>query len=54
MVIGGGLLAHDAVGPLLGVPEALPFLIDWTSDPDKEIAVLANTAIAQIHLGARK
>jgi hypothetical protein len=47
------LLAITSLGAL-GVPEALPFLIEWTSDPDAEIAAKAKAAITQIHLNPRK
>ena len=47
------LLAITSLGTL-GVPEALPFLIDWTADPDAEIQKAAKDAITQIHLNPRK
>ncbi|MEZ5964247.1 MAG: HEAT repeat domain-containing protein [Planctomycetota bacterium] len=47
------LLAITSLG-VLGVPEALPFLIDWTTDPDAEIAQKAREAIQQIHLQPRR
>jgi hypothetical protein len=47
------LLAITSLGTL-GVPEALPFLIDWTSDTDGEIAAAAKAAITQIHLNPRR
>ncbi|MBM4060562.1 MAG: HEAT repeat domain-containing protein [Planctomycetes bacterium] len=47
------LLAITSLGAL-GVPEALPFLIDWTRDTDAEIAAAAKTAITQIHLNPRR
>jgi len=39
---------------VLGVPEALPFLIDWSQEPDAEIAAAAKGAITQIDLNPRK
>ncbi len=47
------LLAIASLG-LLGVPEALPFLIEWTSDGDAEVAQKAREAIQQIHLNPRR
>ncbi len=47
------LLAITSLGTL-GVPEALPFLIDWTKDADAEIQKAAKGAITQIHLQPRK
>ncbi|MCA8973208.1 MAG: hypothetical protein KDC98_00730 [Planctomycetes bacterium] len=47
------ILAIDSLA-VLGVPEALPFLIDWTADPDPEIAARAGKAITDIHLRPRK
>lgn len=47
------LLAIRSLG-VLGAPEALPFLIEWTGDPDAEIAAEANAAITKIHLEPRK
>ncbi|HZN40265.1 MAG TPA: HEAT repeat domain-containing protein [Planctomycetota bacterium] len=47
------LLAITSLGAL-GVPEALPFLIEWTSDPDADIAAKAKASITQIHLSPRK
>ncbi|HEX6810783.1 MAG TPA: HEAT repeat domain-containing protein, partial [Planctomycetota bacterium] len=47
------LLAITSLGAL-GAPEALPFLIEWTSDADAEIAGKAKAAITQIHLNPRK
>lgn len=47
------LLAITSLGTL-GVPEALPFLIEWTSDADAELAAAAKTAITQIHLNPRR
>ncbi|MDO8348870.1 MAG: DegT/DnrJ/EryC1/StrS family aminotransferase, partial [Planctomycetota bacterium] len=47
------LLAITSLGTL-GVPEALPFLIEWTTDPDAELAGAAKAAITQIHLNPRK
>lgn len=47
------LLAITSLGTL-GVPEALPFLIEWTTDPDAELAAAAKAAITQIHLNPRK
>jgi hypothetical protein len=47
------LLAITSLGTL-GVPEALPFLIDWTKDSDAEIHTAATAAITQIHLNPRR
>lgn len=47
------LLAITSLGTL-GVPEALPFLIDWAQDQDAEIAQKAREAITQIHLNPRR
>jgi len=47
------LLAITSLGTL-GVPEALPFLIEWTADPDAELAAASKAAITQIHLNPRK
>ncbi len=47
------LLAITSLGTL-GVPEALPFLIDWTTDTDAEVAAAAKAAITQIHLQPRR
>lgn len=47
------LLAIPSLGAL-GVPEALPFLIEWTQDADAEVAVAATKAIQQIHLNPRR
>ena len=47
------LLAIASLGAL-GVPEALPFLIEWSADPDADIAAKAKAAITQIHLNPRK
>ncbi|MCA8964118.1 MAG: HEAT repeat domain-containing protein, partial [Planctomycetes bacterium] len=47
------LLAITSLGTL-GVPEALPFLIDWTTDPDAEIAASAKAVITEIHLHPRR
>lgn len=47
------VLAITSLGTL-GVPEALPFLIDWTQDADADIAKAAKDAITQIHLNPRK
>jgi len=47
------LLAITSLGTL-GVPEALPFLIEWTTDTDAEIAAAAKAAISQIHLNPRR
>lgn len=41
------LLALAALGAL-GAAEALPYLIDWTKDPDAEVAAAARAAIARI------
>jgi HEAT repeat protein len=47
------LLAIKSLG-VLGVPEALPFLIEWSQESDGEIQVAAKEAITQIHLSPRK
>ena len=47
------LLAIPSLGTL-GVPEALPFLIEWTTDADAAIAKAAKDAITQIHLNPRR
>ncbi len=47
------LLAITSLGTL-GVPEALPFLIEWTQDADANIAKAAKGAITQIHLNPRR
>lgn len=47
------LLAITSLGTL-GMPEALPFLIDWTQDADADVAKAAKDAITQIHLSPRK
>jgi hypothetical protein len=47
------LLAIESLGAL-GVPEALPFLIEWTGDADAEVAAKAKAAITQIHLNPRR
>lgn len=47
------LLAIKSLG-VLGVPEALPFLIEWSADPDGEVASAAQAAITAIHLNPRK
>lgn len=47
------LLALTSLG-VLGVPEALPFLIDWTRDTDPAIQQAAKDAITQIHLHPRR
>lgn len=47
------LLAIKSLG-VLGAPEALPFLIDWTRDGDREIGAEAGRAISRIHLAAEK
>ncbi|MEZ6038020.1 MAG: HEAT repeat domain-containing protein [Planctomycetota bacterium] len=47
------LLAIESLGTL-GVPEALPFLIDWTTDPDEAVAKAARAAITAIHLNPRR
>ena len=41
------LLAIQALGAL-GEPEALPFLITWTEDPDAEIAKAAQDATTRL------
>ncbi|MCK5944644.1 MAG: HEAT repeat domain-containing protein, partial [Planctomycetes bacterium] len=43
------LLAIKSLG-VLGKPEALPFLIDWSQQSDREIAAAALAAIERIHL----
>lgn len=45
------LMALRSLG-VLSAAEALPYLIDWTKDPDVEIAAAARAAIAQIHAKA--
>jgi HEAT repeat protein len=47
------LLAITSLGAL-GMPEALPFLIEWTQDTDADIAKAAKDAITQIHLQPRR
>lgn len=47
------LLAIKSLG-VLGVPEALPFLIEWSQESDGDIQVAAKEAITQIHLNPRK
>jgi len=47
------LLAITSLGAL-GVPEALPFLIEWTQDTDANVAKAAKDAITQIHLNPRR
>lgn len=47
------LLAIKSLGTL-GVPEALPFLIEWSNEADAEIAAAAQAAITAIHLEPRK
>ncbi len=47
------LLAIPSLGAL-GLPEALPFLIDWSTDADAEIAAAAKAAITRIHLEPRR
>lgn len=47
------LLAIPSLGAL-GVPEALPFLIEWTQDADANVAKAAKDAITQIHLNPRR
>lgn len=47
------LLALQSLG-VLGVPEALPFLIDWSRDTDPAIQQAAKDAITQIHLHPRR
>ena len=47
------LLAITSLGTL-GVPEALPFLIEWTQDADGNVAKAAKDAITQIHLNPRR
>jgi hypothetical protein len=42
------LLAIRSLGAL-GAPESLPFLIDWITDTDAEIAAAARAAITAIH-----
>lgn len=37
---------------VLGAPEALPYLIDWTKDADAEVCAAARDAIARIHAKA--
>lgn len=47
------LLAIKSLG-VLGVPEALPFLIEWSQEGDGDIAAAATAAITAIHLSPRK
>lgn len=47
------LLAIKSLGAL-GVPEALPFLIDWSAETDAEVASAAQAAITAIHLNPRR
>jgi hypothetical protein len=47
------LLAIRSLGAL-GMPEALPFLIEWTQDGDAAIAAAAKAAITEIHLHPRR
>jgi hypothetical protein len=47
------LLAIQSLGTL-GVPEALPFLIEWSQDADPDVAKRAKDAITQIHLHPRR
>lgn len=47
------LLAIKSLGTL-GVPEALPFLIDWAAEGDAEVASAAQAAITAIHLDPRR
>jgi len=47
------LLAIKSLG-VLGAPEALPFLIEWSQEKDKEIGAAARAAITEIHLKPRK
>lgn len=42
------LLAIQSLGSL-GAPETLPFLIEWTTDGDAELAETARAAITRIH-----
>jgi len=47
------LLAIKSLG-VLGVPEALPFLIEWSQEKDADIRAMAKAAITEIHLKPRK
>lgn len=47
------LLAVRSLG-VLGAPEALPFLIEWTQDADAELAAAATAAVLQIHQNPRR
>ena len=47
------LLAIKSLG-VLGAPEALPFLIEWSQEEDADVQAAANAAITQIHLNPRK
>jgi hypothetical protein len=47
------LLAITSLG-VLGAPEALPFLIDWSQQGDADIATAARDAIGKIHLQPRR
>jgi len=39
---------------VLGSPESLPYLIDWTKDPDAEVAAAALDAVTTIHRSSAK
>jgi hypothetical protein len=39
---------------VLGSPESLPYLIDWTKDPDAEVAAAALEAVTTIHRTSAK
>ena len=43
------LLAIKSLG-VLGAPEALPFLIEWSQEKDPEISATSKAAITEIHL----
>ncbi len=47
------LLAIQSLG-VLGVPEALPFLIEWSQEKDAEVAAAASKSIREIHLNPRR
>jgi hypothetical protein len=47
------LLAITALGAL-GKVEATPYLIDWSADPDAEVAAAAEAAVTQVFLNARR
>ena len=38
---------------VLGAPETQPFLIEWTKDPDADVAAAACEAVGRVHGKAR-